>query len=49
MSADGHIEDVQIQVEKPEESGLKIYDNQTKKDLEYIEDPSVSPPLTGIT
>lgn len=48
VSASGRIEDVQIQVEKPEESGLKIYNTETQKDLEYIDDPSRSPPKTGL-
>lgn len=48
MSASGRIEDVQIQVDKPEDSGLTIYNTETKKNLEYIDDPSKTPPKTGI-
>lgn len=49
VSPAGRVDDVQIQVEKPEqESGLKIYNADTNKDLEYIEDPSSEPPKTGL-
>ena len=33
------INDIQIKTEKAGETGLTIYDTETKENLEYVEDP----------
>ncbi|WAQ99181.1 TPTE2-like protein [Mya arenaria] len=50
VSSSGKIDDVQIQVEKKTDEGptLTIYNADTKKGVEYIDDPSERPQLYGV-
>ncbi|KAH3842858.1 phosphatidylinositol 3,4,5-trisphosphate 3-phosphatase TPTE2-like [Dreissena polymorpha] len=49
VSSTGQIKDTQITVEKSEGTGtLTFYDAEKQKGLDYIDDPSATPALTGV-